>query len=164
MRSEPVLDILDQLAGLDVDDRAKSLFRQLVVDISLAHGIGKVDRAQRVAYARRLLDARVSRATIRDRMMALYAVSRRQAYRLIDEALNCAKNGPELARDEPTIHASKTARGTDHDKSSSYQQPGRIGGAEGGDRSAVEARRGRGTARRGTDHGSHAAAGQHPAG
>lgn len=164
MRSEPVLDILEQMGALDVDDRAKALFRRLVVDISLAHGISKVDRTQRVAYARRLLDARVSRATIRDRIMARYAVSRRQAYRLIDEALNCAKSGPKLARVETTIHVSKSVRGVAHDNHHSDQEPGRVGGAEGGDRGVNEARRGRGAARRVSGHGARAAVGQHPAG
>lgn len=92
MRSKPIADIFEQLEELDVDVEAKRLFRRLVLAVSAAHGINEVSRIEQVAYARRLLELRVSRATIRDRMIALYSVSRRQAYRLINEALKlCQK-------------------------------------------------------------------------
>jgi hypothetical protein len=92
MRSKPIIDIIDQLDDLDVEEGAKRLFRRLVLNVGATHGIKEVERIEQVAYARRLLDLRVSRATIRDRMIALYSISRRQSYRLISEALKlCQK-------------------------------------------------------------------------
>jgi hypothetical protein len=44
-----------------------------------------------LAYIRRLLALRVSRPTIRARLMALYSISRSQAYRLIGEALQLSR-------------------------------------------------------------------------
>lgn len=92
MRSQPILDILDQINDLDVEDGARCIFKRLVLEVSAAHGINGVDRGEQIAFARRLLDMRVSRPTIRDRLIALYSVSRRQAYRLIEDALKlCQK-------------------------------------------------------------------------
>lgn len=94
MRPNAILEIIDQLEGLDVDDRARLIFKRLVLEVGAAHGIGGVARGEQVAFARRLLDMRVSRATIRDRLIALYGVSRRQAYLLIGEALRLCKRCP----------------------------------------------------------------------
>jgi hypothetical protein len=83
---------MTELDGLDVDEAAKRIFRRLIVKVSATHGITDVDRIDRVAFARRLIDLHVSRATIRDRIIAHYCVSRRQSYRIIDEALQlCQK-------------------------------------------------------------------------
>lgn len=87
MRSNTIIAIVDRIEGLDVDDEAKRLFRRLVLDVGAVHGIRRVSRFEQVEYARRLLDLRVSRATIRDRIVALFSVSRRQSYRLISDAL-----------------------------------------------------------------------------
>lgn len=46
----------------------------------------KTHRAERIALARRLLDQRVSRSAIRDRLMAT-GLSRASAYRCIEDAL-----------------------------------------------------------------------------
>lgn len=87
-----LLEIMDGVDGLDVDEGSKHLFRRLVLTVSAAHGINEVNRIGQIAYARRLLDLRVSRPTTRDRLIALYSISRRQAYRLIGEALElCQK-------------------------------------------------------------------------
>jgi hypothetical protein len=92
LRSTAIVEIMTQLDGLDVDEAAKRIFRRLIVKVSATHGITDVDRLDRVAFARRLIDLHVSRATIRDRIIAHYCVSRRQAYRIIDEALQlCQK-------------------------------------------------------------------------
>lgn len=80
-------EILDGVERLDVDDRAKQAFRLLVTAIGSSYGAAKLDHSERVAFARRLLSLRISRPTIRDRIIARYGVSRRQAYRIIDAAL-----------------------------------------------------------------------------
>lgn len=87
MRSAPFLEIIDRLEGLDVDDGARRAFRRLLLEIGTQHGISGLERDEQLAYVRRLLALRVSRPTIRDRLMALYSISRSQAYRLIGEAL-----------------------------------------------------------------------------
>lgn len=81
------MEIIGRLEGLDVDDGARQAFRNLLLEVGTDHGISGLERWQQVAFTRRLLALRVSRPTIRDRLMALYGISRRQAYRLIDEAL-----------------------------------------------------------------------------
>lgn len=87
MRSAPLIEIISRLEGLDVDDGARATFRSMVLEVSAQHGLTGFDRDEQLAYARRLLALRVSRPTIRDRLIALYGISRRQAYRLIGEAL-----------------------------------------------------------------------------
>jgi hypothetical protein len=89
-------DIIGQLDCLDVDERARTAFRGLVVAIGMQHGVKGIERIEQLAYVRRLLALRVSRPTIRDRVTARYPVSRRQAYRLIDEALQLCQKRPEI--------------------------------------------------------------------
>lgn len=87
MRLKAIVELFDQVDGLAVDDDAKQAFRRLIRDVGIAHGVTSIDRSERTAYARRLLDLRVSRPTIRDRLVARYEICSRQAYRIIDEAL-----------------------------------------------------------------------------
>lgn len=87
MRSTALLEILAGIDGLDADDSIKRQIRQLVAAVGISHGVKRLQHDERVAFARRLLDLRVSRPTIRDRLIARYSISTRQAYRVIDEAL-----------------------------------------------------------------------------
>jgi hypothetical protein len=87
MRSAPLIEIISRLEGLDVDDGARAMFRTMVLEVSAQHGLTGFDRGEQLAHIRRLLALHVSRPTIRDRLIAHYGVSRRQAYRLIGEAL-----------------------------------------------------------------------------
>jgi hypothetical protein len=97
MRSATLQKLIEGVERLDVADSVKHQVRQLVYEICAPHGHAAFDRAARVAYARRLLDMQTSRPTIRDRLIACYQVSRRQAYRIIDDALKVcrkpSKNG-----------------------------------------------------------------------
>lgn len=94
MRSLPFLEIIDRLEGLDVDDGARRAFRRLLVEIGTRHGISGLERDEQLDFVRGLLALRVSRPTIRDRLMALYSISRSQAYRLIGEALQLCQKSP----------------------------------------------------------------------
>jgi hypothetical protein len=94
MRSAPFLEIIDCLEGLDVDDGARRAFQRLLLEIGTRHGINGLVRYEQVAFVRKLLALRVSRPTIRDRLMALYGISKRQAYRLIDEGLQLCQKRP----------------------------------------------------------------------
>jgi hypothetical protein len=91
MRSEPILEIIDGLERLDVEEGARQAFRKLVLAIGTQHGIRTIEKRGQMDFVRKLLVQRVSVQTIRDRLMARYPISRRQAYRLIDEGLNCAR-------------------------------------------------------------------------
>jgi hypothetical protein len=82
-----VLEILEAVDLLDADSVAKRKFRELVSAIGAAHGLKGLDRQRRVQFARELLMLKVSRSTIRDRLIALFGISRCQAYRTIDAAL-----------------------------------------------------------------------------
>lgn len=79
--------IVAQIDDLDADYLVKRKFKGIVHDICRTHGITGVDRGERIYFAKRLLDERVLRTTIKDRLIARYEVSRSQAYRIIDSAL-----------------------------------------------------------------------------
>lgn len=95
-RGSSLVEIIGRLDALDVDEAARQAFRGLVVAIGAQHGIKGIERMEQLGYVRRLLALRVSRPTIRDRLTARYPVSRRQAYRLIDEALQLCQKRPEI--------------------------------------------------------------------
>lgn len=82
-----IQEIMEGVDAIDVDSAAKQKFRQLVSAIGAAHGFEWMERANRIAFARDLLRMRVARPLIRDRLIALYAISRPQAYRIISHAL-----------------------------------------------------------------------------
>jgi hypothetical protein len=86
-----VLEILEAVDLLDADSATKSRFRELVGAIGAAHGFKGLDRQKRVEFARELLLLKVSRSTIRDRLIALFGMSRCQAYRTIDAALKLSQ-------------------------------------------------------------------------
>jgi hypothetical protein len=93
-RSKPLLDIIDRLPGLDVAETARIKFKRLVYEIGAFYGIRGLDYADRIDFARHLLKQKEARATIRDRLMVRYEVSRRQAYRIIDDGLELCQKQP----------------------------------------------------------------------
>jgi hypothetical protein len=92
MRSIAIREILDAVDQLDTDEATKRQFKKLVANIGTMHGVSGIARVERVDYARRLLDAKTSRPTVRDRLIARYELSRRQAYRVIEDALQLRQN------------------------------------------------------------------------
>lgn len=76
---------------MQVDNQAKRQFKQLVVAIGASHGVRGMQQAERLGFAARLLALNTSRSTIRDRLRASYGVSRRHAYRIIDDALKLGR-------------------------------------------------------------------------
>lgn len=50
--------------------------------------------SDRVSFAVRLLNEGLDRAVVRERVMHRFEISRRQAYRVIEEALNARKTVP----------------------------------------------------------------------
>ena len=92
MESTAILKIMQGVDALDADPAAKQKFRHLVRTIGVAYGFAWVEREDRVAFASALLARKVSRPTIRDRLIATYGVSRPQAYRIIGTALQLSQN------------------------------------------------------------------------
>jgi hypothetical protein len=88
VRTSILHDIIARTDGLDVPSAAKEQFKRMVRHLGAEHGVGGMAHAEQIDYARRLLLARTSRATIRDRLMALFEISRSQAYNVIQAAIN----------------------------------------------------------------------------
>ena len=82
-------DLAAGIDSLDLDEKAKQVFREFVRGVRVAHGeADTIKREERSAFAAALLANRVPRAEIRDRLMSRFQLSRSHAYRIIDEALN----------------------------------------------------------------------------
>jgi hypothetical protein len=96
MDGAAILEIMDGIGGLDVDPVAKREFSNLVRGIGAAHGCTQIARLDRTTFARELLMRRVSRPTIRDRLIATFGVSRTHAYRIIDAALQLSQKPAEF--------------------------------------------------------------------
>lgn len=99
MHSVAIREIINGVDAMDLDPAVKRQFRQLVRAIGAAHGLSWIEREERITFARVLLAKRVSRATVRDRLIAHFDVSRPQAYRIISSALQLSQ---KLALNETT--------------------------------------------------------------
>lgn len=86
MDGAALIEIMEGIGTLDVDPIAKREFSNLVRGIGAAHGCPHITRLDRIVFAQELLMRRVSGATIRDRLIATFGVSRAHAYRIIDGA------------------------------------------------------------------------------
>jgi hypothetical protein len=94
MHSIAIREIIEGVEAMDLDPAARQQFRQLVRSIGAAHGFAWVEREERTVFARELLAKRVSRATVRDRLMAHFSISKTQAYRVIEQALQLSHFSP----------------------------------------------------------------------
>lgn len=97
MDGAALVEIMEGIGRLDVDPVAKREFSNLVRGIGAAHGCVQIARVDRIMFARELLVRKVSRPTIRDRLIATFGVSRPQAYLIIKSALRLPlSKKPEL--------------------------------------------------------------------
>jgi hypothetical protein len=87
MLSAAFREVLGGIDTIQADDQAKQAFRMLVLAIGQSHGAVNLNHPERVDFARRLIALKTSRPTVRDRLIARYGISRRQAYRIIQAAL-----------------------------------------------------------------------------
>lgn len=97
MRSTVLLEILREVDTLDASDAdaMKQKVKQLVRTKGIEHGVKAIEKTERVDFARRLLNARVSRTTIMERLKARFDISKEQAYREVRSALQlCQKSKP----------------------------------------------------------------------
>jgi hypothetical protein len=92
MRSSALIEIINRIDEINADESVRRQFRQLVRAVGAEHGVKAVETADRIEFARNLLDARVSRTTIQERLKACYDISREQAYRDIRAALQLCQN------------------------------------------------------------------------
>lgn len=96
MHSIAIREIIDGVEAMDLDPAARRQFRQLVRTIGAAHGFAWMEREQRTEFARELLARKVSRPTVRDRLMAHFNISKTQAYRVIERALQLSHFSPSF--------------------------------------------------------------------
>jgi len=88
MRAFAIQQIIAGIDALDADESAKQMFKTLVCAIGTAHGCKAIQRGERIAFALRLHEVKVSRTTIAARLTARFGISKPQAYRDILKALN----------------------------------------------------------------------------
>jgi hypothetical protein len=98
MDGSALMEIMEGIGALDVDPVAKREFSNLVRGIGAAHGCVQIVRTDRIIFARELLARKVSRPTVRDRLIATFSVSRPQAYLIMKSALRLplSKNGDSV--------------------------------------------------------------------
>ena len=96
MHSIAIREIIEGVEAMDLDPAARQQFRQLVRAIGAVHGFSWIEREDRTVFARELLAKKVSRATVRDRLMAHFSISKTQAYRVIEQALQLSHFSPSF--------------------------------------------------------------------
>lgn len=89
---QSVLAALD--ANGDLSDEVKQTMRELIRKTARENGDSSLERGERVEFARNLLSKREQRTTIRSRLMARFQISKTQAYRDIQEALQLSQKRP----------------------------------------------------------------------
>jgi hypothetical protein len=94
MHSIAIREIIEGVEAMDLDPAARQQFRQLVRTIGITHGFSWIEREERTVFARELLARKVSRATVRERLMAHFSISKTQAYRVIEQALQLSHFPP----------------------------------------------------------------------
>lgn len=95
MRAVVYQILLSEVDALQAaDEPAKNAFREAIRRIAKTQGVGSLERGERVEYASELLARRVQRVFIRDRLKSRFQISKTQAYRDIEEALQLSHKPP----------------------------------------------------------------------
>lgn len=84
---ETLAELRAKLQALPVDDEQKAAFATLFDQLEPPRSASARLEAERVSFARHLLDRKELRSIIRDRLIARFSVGKSQAYRDIDAAL-----------------------------------------------------------------------------
>jgi hypothetical protein len=87
MSNDLVKQIITELDAEPLDESTKRVVRHVLARIARRNGETWIDRQERIKFAIDLLGMNVSRSTIRSRLQASFSISRRQAYRVINDAL-----------------------------------------------------------------------------
>lgn len=100
---------MDGLAEL-VEDIGEDRVRRVLVSADARRALREFDRACAIRYALQLLQQRVERPAIRDRLIGRYGFARRTAYRCIDAAIEqfCARTRGQLTHPTATIELPPT--------------------------------------------------------
>lgn len=100
MRTADYQRLLDRVNSLPLDETAKQVVADDIKRDARERGVTRLERGDRVGFAQRLLRQKVSVATVRMRLMALYGIGKTQAYDDITEALNFPEKQQESGRKE----------------------------------------------------------------
>lgn len=84
MRSLLTADVMTFIEELGLTPEQSARFNAFATEVRL--------QDDRIAFAARLLAARTPRPEVRDRLMVRHELSRRQAYRVISDALHLKQN------------------------------------------------------------------------
>lgn len=105
------MDGLAELAKAIGEERV----RRVLVSVDARRALREFDRACAIRYAIQLLQQRVGRPAIRDRLIGRYGFARRTCYRVLDTALEqyCARTRDALAHRAATIEAPPTEENLD---------------------------------------------------
>ena len=88
MRADVFNELLAGLEDCEVaGPEAIAEFRRIVESVGAKHGLVAPLQEQRTEFARQLLDQRLPRVMVRDRLMARFSIRESQAYRDIHSAL-----------------------------------------------------------------------------
>lgn len=88
MRAAILHEIIEAAEALDIQPAVIQQFQRMVRRIGAQHCVVGMAHAEQLDFAARLLSAKVSRPTVRERLMAMNGISRSQAYIVINEALD----------------------------------------------------------------------------
>lgn len=92
--------IINSVDAIVPDEATRQALKTMIRQAGQAYGFSMADRGERVIYACRLLDLRVSRPTIRERLMGTFDISRSEAYRVIGQALKLSQERPGFGTPE----------------------------------------------------------------
>lgn len=96
MRASSYENMLAELQRMGLSPDAKRLMTDLIRRHAAKDGFKVVERAERKAFARHLLNQGVERPVICHRLMELYGIAESSAYRDIGEALQTVPNSSDF--------------------------------------------------------------------
>ena len=86
-RADAIAEIRAKLQAMSGADAEKAVIASLLDRLETPRSASARIQAERVDFARRLLDMKQPRTTIKDRLIARFSVGKSQAHRDINEAL-----------------------------------------------------------------------------
>lgn len=81
-----IIDLVAALGAIEADDSVRRQIQNGLFRVGRMHGVRDLNRMERHIFAAELLNQKVSRTTIAQRLTSNFGIARRQAYRDIEEA------------------------------------------------------------------------------
>jgi len=94
MRADVLRHLLEEIEFDSAGHEIKEHLRQLVRRIASRNGVNCFVKDEQIAFVQHQLAMRTPRAAIRQRLMSGFDISRSQAYRIIEEALQLSQKPP----------------------------------------------------------------------